>query len=174
LQEDIADGPGLIRIAPDDSAHAQVIGEAAAALAEDWAAPARTPYVFYATDFGLEGKNLRGLVKDLVEAVTGIPCILGEYVKGKVVQREILQTVTDATLVLADLSGDGGNVYVEVGAARAADVPLFLLRNGPPGRPVFMLRDQQVWDYSTESELLGRVTQIVYPYRRTLLSRERL
>ena len=136
--------------------------------------PIRSPYVFYATDFDEERKPLRLAIKDLVEAITTLPCVLGEYVKGEPVQREILRTVAQAKVVLADITGNGPNVYVEVGAARAADVDVRLLRQGPPGRPAFILRDMQVWDYSTDSDLLGRATRIIYPYRRTLLSERSL
>jgi hypothetical protein len=170
LPPDIAGRAGFIKLAEEEAADAASLAEAAAALAEDWRTPVRSPYAFYATDFDAEGQPLRHAVKELVEAVTTLPCVLGEYVKGEVVQREILRAVSRATLVLADISGNGPNVYIEVGAARAADVPVFLLRQGPKGRPAFMLRDQQVWDYSTDSDLLGRVTRIAYPYRRTLLS----
>ncbi|UOY00192.1 hypothetical protein [Blastococcus sp. PRF04-17] len=100
--------------------------------------------------------------------------MLGEYVQGDPVQREILRAVGGASLVLADISGESPNVHVEVGAARVADVPVRLLRQGPPARPVFMLRDQQVWDYRSEADLLGRVAQISYPYRRSLLRSGRL
>lgn len=174
LPPDVAGRPGLVQTMSEETVDAGGLAEAAAALAEDWATPARSPYVFYATDFETDTKPLRGLVKDLVEAVTTLPCVVGEYVKGQPVQREILRAVAQATFVLADISGDSPNVYIEIGAARAAEVPVFLLRHGPPGRPAFMLRDQQVWDYRAESDLLGRIAQIAYPYRRTLVSPERL
>jgi hypothetical protein len=173
LPPEITGRPGLVT--PDDSGTGRTehLAQSAAAFAEDWTTPVRSPYVFYATDFETDGKPLRHAVKELVEAITTLPCVLGEYVKGDVVQREILRAVAQAKLVLADISGNGPNVYIEVGAARSADVPIFLLRQGPPGRPAFMLRDQQVWDYASDSDLLGRVAQIVYPYRRTLLSPQR-
>jgi hypothetical protein len=174
LPPDVAGRPGLLQMRSGEMADAGRLAEAAAALAEDWATPNRSPYVFYATDFETESKPIRGLVKDLVEAVTTLPCVVGEYVKRQPVQREILRAVAQATFVLADISGDSPNVYIEIGAARAAETPVFLLRHGPPGRPIFMLRDQQVWDYRTDADLLGRITQIAYPYRRTLVSPERL
>jgi hypothetical protein len=54
--------------------------------------------------------------------------------------------------------------------------PLFLLRDrvrgrlrkGLPGRPSFMLRDQQVYDYATDAELIGRAVRVTHPYRRFL------
>lgn len=71
-------------------------------------------------------------------------------------------------LVLADITGDSPNVYIEAGAALSAGVPVALLRAGPQGRPPFMLRDQQVYDYATDAELVGRAIQVAYPYRRFL------
>jgi hypothetical protein len=170
LTPEMSHRPGLVESVIMDTDAAGILTEAADALAEDWTTPARSPYVFYATDFATEDKPLRRLVKDLVEAVSTVPCVLGEYVKGTVVQHETLRGVGEAMVVLADISEDSPNVYIEVGAARAADVPVYLLRQGPPGRPAFMLRDQQVWDYATDADLLGRVARIAYPYRRTLLT----
>jgi TIR domain len=174
LPPDIVGRPGFVKSVENEAVDAESIAEAAAALAEDWMEPIRSPYVFYATDFDEERKPLRLAVKDLVEAITTLPCVLGEYVKGEPVQREILRTVAQAKVMLADITGNGPNVYVEVGAGRAADVDVRLLRQGPPGRPAFILRDMQVWDYSTDSDFLGRVTRITYPYRRTLLSERSL
>jgi hypothetical protein len=174
LPSDIAARTGLVTAPARDGATPSTFREAAAELAEDWVAPARSHYVFFATDFDGDGKPLRQAVKELVEAITAMPCVLGEYVEGEPVQREILRSVAGSTLVLADVSGGSPNVHVELGAARAYDVPVRLLRRGPLGRPAFMLRDQQVWDYGSEADLLGRVARISYPYRRTLLRAGRL
>jgi hypothetical protein len=162
--------PGLVRLTDTSDFVLDQIIERAVTFAEDWRPPARSPYVFYATDFEPANKSIRHIVEELVEAVTILPCMLGEYVQGDALQREILRSVTQAKLVLADISKNAANVYVELGAARAANVPLAILRQGPPGRPIFMLRDQQVWDYSTEADLLGRIVRVIYPYRRSLLS----
>ena len=174
LPPDLAARPGVVTIDADDDSDPGRLTDAAVSLSEDWTTPASSPYVFYATDFGVPGSAMRNWVKDLVEAITTLPCVLGEYVGGQVVQRDILQAVTRSTMVLANISGESPNVYIEVGAACGADLPVFLLRSGPPGRPTFMLRDRQVWDYENDADLLGRVTKIVYPYRRTFLSPERL
>jgi TIR domain len=142
------------------------LSEYAENLAEEWNTPRRAPYIFYATEFGK--RELHRSVIAAVEAATGVSCLLGEYVTGSPVQREILRTVTGATMVLADITGDSPNVYIEAGAALSAGVPVALLRAGPPGRPVFMLRDQQVHDYATDAELVGRAVRVAYPYRRFL------
>lgn len=162
--------PGLVQLTDASDLESHQIVERVITLAEDWRTPARSPYVFYATDFEAGNKSMRRMVEELVEAVTTLPCVLGEYLKGDVLQREILRSVTKATLALADISKNAANVYIELGAARAFNVPVAILRQGPPARPVFMLRDQQVWDYSTDADLLARVVRIIYPYRRSLLA----
>ena len=174
LPSDVAARPGLVAAPADGTRTSKRIAQAPAELAEEWTTPCRSHYVFYATDFDTEGKPLRSAVKELVEAITALPCVLGEYVHGEPVQREILRAVAGSTLVLADVAGGSPNVHVVVGAARAHDVPVRLLRKGLPGRPAFMLRDQQVSDYETEADLLGRVAQIICPYRRSLLRSGRL
>jgi hypothetical protein len=166
---DAAGWPGFVQLTDVSDFIPDQIIERAFTFAEDWRTPARSPYVFYATDFEPENKSMRHMVEELVEAVTVLPCALGEYVKGDVLQREILRSVTKAKLVLADISKNAANVYFELGAARAANVPLAILRQGPPRRPIFMLRDQQVWDYSTDADFLARIVRVIYPYRRSLL-----
>jgi len=160
------DLPGLV--AP--SADTGVLSGYAENLAEEWATPRRVPYFFYATDFG--NRELHRRVAQTVEAVTGVSCRMGEYVswsaKAGSVQQDILRAAAGASMVLADITGESSNVYIETGAALAAGVPVALLRKGPPGRPSFMLRDQQVYDYATDAELIGRAVRVTYPYRRFL------
>jgi hypothetical protein len=153
-------------VAPTDDA--ELLFNYAINLSDEWSTPHREPYVFYATDFGTEGKGLRTLVKESIEAVTGLACRIGEYVEGSPVQREILRIAANASLLLGDISGDSPNVYVEIGAAREAGIPVVLLRRGLPGRPAFMLRDLQVYDYTTDAESIARAIRVSYPYRRFL------
>jgi hypothetical protein len=160
------DLPGLV--AP--SADTGVLSGYAENLAEEWDTPRRVPYFFYVTEFG-DGE-LRRRVVQTVEAVTGVSCRTGEYVSWSSpagsVQRDILSAAAGASMVLADITGNSANVHIEIGAALAAGVPVALLRKGPPGRPAFMLRDQQVYDYATDAELIGRAVRLTYPYRRFL------
>ena len=164
---------GLVTLPGPEAADSGTLTGLAETLREDWRVPARSPYVFYATAFDPGSMRLRRTVRELVEAVTVLPCVLGELVKGDVVQREILRAVCGAALVLADLSGDDPNVHIQLGAALSGDVRIALFRQGAPGAQPFLLDDQQVWDYATPADLLGRVTRIAYPYRRTLLASRR-
>jgi len=165
---------GLPGVAPPAAGDDKALRDAAAALSEDWATPVRPPYVFFATDFSRDGGAVRAAVKDVVESVTNMPCVLGENLSAGVVQSEILQKVARATVVLADITGDSPNVFLEIGAARVADVPVYLLREGPSARPPFMLRDHEVRGYDNPAELLGRARSVTYPYRRTLLDPDAL
>ncbi len=166
VPKEAAEWPGLVAATTDVN---QLLYYAMN-FAEEWRIPKSQSYFFHATDFGSAGRALRTMIKEAVEAATALPCRIGEYVEGVSVQSEILRIVTNASMVLADISGDSPNVYIEVGAARAASVPVALLRKGPPGRPAFMLRDQQVWDYATDAELVARAVRVSYPYRRFLLT----
>jgi len=166
LPKEMSGWPGLVA-ATDD---AEQLLYYAMNLAEEWRAPQSESYLFHATDFDVGSGALRTLIKETVEAVTALPCRIGNYVEGVSVQSEILRIVANASMVLADISGDSPNVYIEVGAARAMSVPVALLRKGTPRRPAFMLRDQQVWDYATDAELVARAIRVSYPYRRVLLT----
>jgi len=166
LPKEMLDWPGLVANTDDTR---QLLSYAVN-LSEEWRVPAREPYVFFATDFAVEGQALRRLVTETIVAVTGLPCRIGEYLGSVSVQREILRIVSGASLVLAEISGNSPNVYIEIGAARATEVPVMLLRSGPPGRPTFMLRDQQVYDYATEAEFVARAVRVSYPYRRSFLT----
>jgi hypothetical protein len=164
---------GLVTLPGPEAADSGTLTGLAETLRDDWRVPARSPYVFYATDFDPQRMQLRRTARELMEAVTVLPCVLGEFVRGDAVQREILRAVCGAALVLADISGDDPNVYIQLGAAVAGDVPIALFRQDAPGAPPFLLDDQQVWDYATPADLLGRVTRTAYPYRRTLLASRR-
>ena len=169
LSDEVRCRPGLLVLDADPTADASRRVDACMALADRWAAPTCSPYVFYATDFASDSRERRRVVKDLVEAVTTLPCQLSDYVGGgTVVQQEILRQVAGAKLVLADISEESPNVYVEIGAARSAGVAVALLRSGPPRRPAFMLRDQQVWDYADDADMFGRVVHVCHPYRRSM------
>jgi TIR domain. len=157
-----------------DGSDPELLDEAAGYLAERWREPSQPSYIFFATSFEREDENIRREAKELIVAISGMPCVLGEYVTSTTsVQRAILKKVCEATAVIADITGDSPNVYIEAGAARVADVQLSLLRRGALGRPAFMLRDLQVWDYSSDAELAGRLAAIVYPLRRAVLDQQR-
>lgn len=132
LPRDITDRLKVIRWSPGAFAASCDLASIATTLADDWQPPARSPHIFYATDFDADVVSLRTAARDLVEAVTLVPCLLGEYVSGDTVQRDILQAVCGATLLLADISVGGSNVFIEIGAARC-ERPAVPAAPGTPG-----------------------------------------
>jgi hypothetical protein len=70
------------------------------------------------------------------------------------------------------ISEDNLNTCIEAGIARGAGTRFHLAARTPRRRPPFMFRDQQVWHYANDIELLGRIHRIAYPYRRRVLNWE--
>jgi hypothetical protein len=130
-------------------------------------------YVFFATDFSNPTRNQ--IVRKIIQRVTSMRCIMGEDIRslgGKSVQAAIFEQVRQAFLVVGDISGDGVNTLVELGAARGAGVPHHIIWEGTPRRPPFMFRDEQVHFYTNDAELLGIIHRLVYPFRRRVLNNE--
>lgn len=71
-----------------------------------------------------------------------------------------------------EVSLENLNTCIETGMARGANVPLHLIARTPRQRPSLTFRDQQVWYYEGDIELLGKIHTIVYPYRRRILNYE--
>jgi len=150
-----------------------ILGPALERLEDDWRTPRRPSYVFYATDIGAASKERNDAVRRIVEAVTGMPCIIGQYIRsGGPVQQEIVSYIRDASVVIANISDDNLNTCVEAGMARACGRQLYLVRGGSRGRPPFMFRDLQVFDFDSDADLLGRVHSLLYRHRRRILSHD--
>ena len=47
-----------------------------------------------------------------------------------------------------------------------------MITNEPERRAPFMFRDSQLFRYQDESELIGLIHSLVYPYRRRILNYE--
>jgi hypothetical protein len=142
-------------------------------LGEEWRPPRNPSYVFYAT--GIDGSRTvrNDAVRHVIETITGLPCYIGQEIRGGgSVQQAIVDYIRDASVVLADITDDNVNTCIEAGMARACKRPLYLLRRGEAGRPPFMFRDQQVFHFMTDAQLLARVHSLVYGYRRRLINRE--
>ena len=79
LSAELSERRGLVKHTDD----AELLLDYAVGLSEEWRVPRKEPYVFFAADFGLEGKELRTLMKESIEAATGLPCRTGEYVQAR-------------------------------------------------------------------------------------------
>ena len=138
-------------------------------LEEEWQKPLNEHYLFYGTNFKKENTKTSIIVKNLLEQVTAIPCIMGKDIVEKDIQTYIAQKISKAFFVLTDISETNNNTLVEAGIAVGANVDLYLLAQGNP-KKLFMFRNRQYWNYENEVELLAQVHKIAYLYRRRVLN----
>ncbi len=141
-------------------------------LKEIWKKPAHPHYIFFATDLNTENDQRNQVIRQIIQRVTAVPGIFGENIRESGVQKAITEKISSALMMIADISGDNINTLIEAGIARGANKQFYLVASGPRCRPPFMFRDQQVWHYADDIQLLGIIHKIVYPYRRRVLNNE--
>ena len=137
-------------------------------LEEAWKISVHQHYVFFATDLTKNGERNQ-IIKEHIQRITSMPCILGDRIREGSVQQIIIRKISDAFVMIADISEDNLNTFIEAGIARGAGTRLHLVAQGPRHTPAFMFRDQQVEYYSDDAELLGTINRIIYPYRRRVI-----
>lgn len=143
---------------------------------ERWKKIENEHYVFFATNF--DNPELTQMVRQLIQQITGMPCVLGEdvHVSGTSVQSEIANLIRCASLTVADVSKGNINTFIEAGIARGANVEYRMVAHEtaefPRKKPPFMFRDRQVEYYADGAELLGRIRRLTYPFRRRILNYE--
>ncbi|MGE0474415.1 MAG: toll/interleukin-1 receptor domain-containing protein [Nitrospirales bacterium] len=141
-------------------------------LGDDWRQPPHPHFSFYSTDFSECHAQRNKLIKDVLQRVSATPCVMGDQIREGKIQEVITNSISQASVFIADISGDNLNTCIEVGIARGANTRFHLVAREPRRRPPFMFRDQQVWHYADDVELLGMVHNIAYPYRRRVLNWE--
>lgn len=157
---------------PDDSPELSLAIEE---LAETWDEPEHPHNVFFATDLDRSNLVRNEAVRQLVQCVTGMPCIMGEDIRDITrghLQKQIRDRIASAFIMVADISEDNLNTCIEAGIAIGARTGLYLVARGPRRSPPFMFRDLQVFYYANESELLAVVHRVLYPYRRRVINHE--
>ncbi|HEY3473810.1 MAG TPA: hypothetical protein VGK56_04320, partial [Anaerolineales bacterium] len=80
--------------------------------------------------------------------------------------------IRGAFMMVADITQENLNTCIEAGIAMGARRRLHLVARGPRQKPPFMFRDQQVWYYNNDVELLGIIHNLVRPYRRRIINYE--
>jgi hypothetical protein len=108
----------------------------------------------------------------VVESVTNMTCVLGQNLAGQHAQQEIVDQISNAAFVIADVTDDNRNTLIESGVARGAGVPLHLICRLPADgnrKTRFMLQDMEISWYSSPLERLGAIYRISRRYRRRVL-----
>lgn len=150
---------------------------AVAGLAQDWRPPSSPQYIFLSVALESAHASLAHPARELIERVTGMATITGQEVRTAPVDQAIMDSLTQAHFVVADLSGPDDasfnlDVCIEVGMARAKGVSYEVFANGPQRRPPFMLGRPQLQAYADDLELLGKLHRVVRDYRRRLIGAE--
>ena len=166
----------LIRVAPSDggfnSTVANSLRKGIEWISDEWKRPPRPHYTFFSTNFDDQNRVRNQVIKQILQRVTGTPCVVGDDIREGQIQQTIIERIAKASMVASDISEDNLNTCIEAGIARGADAKLYLVARSPRRRPPFMFRDQQVFFYSDDVELLGILHRIAYPYRRRVLNWE--
>ena len=163
----------LVRMtAQGDSLQGLGLEDAMEELAEQWHKPASLHYAFFATDLDRSNLMRNQAVQQLVQCVTGMPCVMGEDIRGEHLQQQIRDRIAGAFIMVADISQDNLNTCIEAGIAKGAGTRLHLVAREPRHRPPFMFRDLQVFHYADDTELLAVIHRVLHPYRRRILNYE--
>jgi len=165
-----------IRITAEDlqqtGSHHAALRNGIETLAEEWASPAEPHYIFFAANFDGEFKERNRFLRQAIARITAMPCVMGDDIRQGQIQQVITGLLRRALVVIADINEENINTCIEAGVALGAGRRLHLIAAGPRRRPPFMFRDQQVWHYANETELLGTVHRIACIYRRRVLNCE--
>lgn len=140
-------------------------------LDEYYKPPQQPHYAFFASSF-LRADDVADKVCELIESVTRIPCVLGAQLQTQHAQQEIIDRISGALFMLADITGDSKNTLIECGVARGARTPLYLVAQGEPAPTRFMFRDLEVNFYSDTLQLLSMVHRLARPFQRRILNNE--
>jgi len=141
-------------------------------LAEEWRRPPQPHYIFFATDFKPENEQRNKAIQRAIQHITSLSCVIGDKIPESHIREVISEQVSQAFLVLADISDNNLNSCIEAGIAIGAKRPLRLVACGQRGKIPFMLSNHQIYNYNDDLEFLGIIHQITFPYRRRVINAE--
>lgn len=141
-------------------------------LLEKFVPPHDPQYVFYATELSVERKHFNKIIGKLINLVARIPSVFGENISGDNLQQQLVQRISNAFIVISDISEQRFNTCIEAGIARGAKRTLYLVAKGKRTTPPFMFRDMEVAYYDDECDLLAIIHKILFPHKRRVLNEE--
>ncbi len=164
-----------LRMETDNDNVPQIIQNSLQSIWDRWRKPLKPHYIFYAMDLDSENKRLMGPVRQLIQLITSMPTIVGDEVhegNPESTNAAVRAAVSDAFLVIADLTDDNVNACIEAGMALAVGTNVELLAAGPQRRPPFMLRERNMPTYNNEVQKIGLLHKISRHYRRRVINAE--
>ena len=100
-----------------------------------------------------------------------MPCVFAKDLSAKNMTQKIIEQISGAFSVIADVSGYKQNICLEVGVATGAGKELHLIAEETENRKPFMF-NTEVEFYEDDATMIGNIHRIVYPYRRRILNYE--
>ena len=178
----ISDGvtvdPELIRMAVGNktfpipsSVDDAVLMQALFLFAEEYSPSPQIAYAFFATSLR-EAQETERIV-NLVEQITGMQFLLGQRLKGKHAQQEIIERIRNAQFVIADISANNLNSLIEAGVALGTGTHLHLISRPPESGELktrFMFSDREIDWYKNSLDKVGVIHRIARLYRRRVFS----
>lgn len=143
-------------------------------IRERFEPPARRHYVFYSHRIKEIDPKLLDAARRVISGVTCMACEDGDKILEKNVAQIILERIRGCFLQIADVTEDNINSCIEAGMGYGAGVNIHLVARGArtgSDRP-FMFRNEQVWHYQSDAEIIGLLHRLVRPYRRRVISLE--
>jgi TIR domain len=173
LPEDL--NQSTIRISVNDIGKSEpdiILQEGIEILADKWQQPSQPHYIFLATDLDTKNEQRNQIIKNAIQHITAMPCVIGDKISESQIREIITQQISQAFFVIADISENNINSCIEAGIAIGAKRPLRLVSHIPRGKVPFMLNNYQVFNYTDDVELLGIIHRITFPFRRRVLNSE--
>lgn len=113
-------------------------------------------------------RDVSDQLQRVIERVCAIPCRVGQDLYDEA-QKEIIHLICGAQFVLADVSEQNRNAWVEAGVALGAGRPLHLvaqLDERDERRTRFMFRHKEIGWYRNPAELMAIAFRVAKKYRR--------
>jgi hypothetical protein len=128
-------------------------------------------YTFWASDF--DNREKTDAIQRLIERTTAMPCINGDDINEEQVQSSIIRKISNALIMIADITGNNLNTCIECGIALGAKTRLFILSQGKRETPKpFMLRSSEVFYYESDADQVGKIYKLIRPFRRRVFNNE--
>lgn len=155
------------------SASADEVEDVLDVLTEDFVPSKDAHFVFLSHRFKEVDPNLYKVAKHMISGITCMPCEDGDAVKTGNIAQAIVARIRSAFLLVSDVSQDNINSCIEAGIGFGAGVTVKLIARGDRHRPApFMFRNEQVFYFDSDPDLIGVLHRVLRPYRRRDISSE--
>ena len=142
-------------------------------LKERYRKPSNPYTVFFASEAVPD--RIRQAINSVVFGVTGRKCVFPKDIQAEGrddVQKRLADAIRGAVAVIADVTSESTETWIQAGIARGASRRLTLLTRDAAAKIPFSFGNMQPTPYATDVERLGLVHRIVFDHRRRFMNLE--